>query len=277
MKLRTILLLNALLLASTSSVTAQLRIPSLFTTVTRGDTDTRMVGNTWLGAALGASAGMSTTIGPYSQGGYESNRAYANLHGVGYVLANAAEIGYLDTKGQNIVTDGTQFRSSDTEIRILGQRWVFSPPTGSIAYLQEGYNLQLFGSDRQVVVDVGPLGVIVSGNASVSFRAGGGFQMDVLDPTIRMNVHAYMSGFANAKARVTMWLAGVAIDFRGTLGTQYLDVNGSANVSAGFSGTASYYITPITLKIVLHTWLTWADYYRTLVNSSLGVFSKRLF
>ncbi|MCB9870518.1 MAG: hypothetical protein H6837_11730 [Planctomycetes bacterium] len=265
MNLSKILILNACVLSLTSIGTSQLsRLPSLFQTVSRGTTKTLSFGNSWLGADLSASSGMSTTTS--SALAYESNRSYSTLRGVAKVLQGSAEIGYLGATGTNTISGTAQTRSTNTEVRILGARWVY---TGT-SYLQTGYNLQLFANDRSIGVDVGPLGVSLSGNAGVSVRASGGFVMRTADPTVRMAVSAFTSAFARASARISIWLAGVEVSFAGTLGTQDLLVSCGASKSSGFFGTAHYSLTVISLKIVLHAWLGWADYYNDLINFSVG-------
>ncbi|MCA8957539.1 MAG: hypothetical protein KDC87_15805 [Planctomycetes bacterium] len=272
MNLHNFLLVNALILSFAPAATSQIKT-SYYQTQSRGSSSSKTVGNSWLGATLVATAGMSHTTGP----GYEAARAYASLTGTARVLASSGEIGHLSTTGTNTIAFGNQTRAASTEVRILGSRWVSTSSTGNTLFLKAGYNLSLFSRDHGVNVDVGPLGIALYGNAAVSLYAGGGFQMPTGDPQVKLTAYAYTSAYARAKAGISIPGAGVEVTFNGALGRQTLDVSGSASPRTGFTGSANYTITPIAIKIVLHAWVLWGDYYRTLVNTTAGTFQKRLF
>ncbi|MCB9919926.1 MAG: hypothetical protein H6832_16100 [Planctomycetes bacterium] len=253
--------------------TANAQIKMFSTTVGRSGSHVASIGNSYLGASLTTTAGLSHTTGTTGS----SARAYFTMAGTGRLLGASKEIAYLGATASSSVTMTGQSRSAVATIRILGFNFGSSSTSGH-SFSKRSYNLNLFPVDPRMSVPLGPISLTIKGNCGVNVTCTGGLALPTGVPEVSLSANASTGAFAKASVGASIPGFGVAVEIRGDIGVQQLWVGGRANpVLKVLRGDAYYTLTAISIKLVAKAWALFWDTSKTLASWSSGSIQKTLF
>ncbi|MBK8096370.1 MAG: hypothetical protein IPK26_04640 [Planctomycetes bacterium] len=202
--------------------------------------------------------------------------AEANLRGNVNILGATTEAGEVLLRGSSMVSNFLpSTRSGLFRIEMRGAVVASAAAAGSVAMTTRTLTYTAFAADPARAIAVGPVTMTVRGNANCTLTTGGSVNVPVASATVTMNGNATMVAtprFSTSFSAPGM-TAGVATT--GSIYNQTL-VTSSGVSNLGFSGSTSYLLRAIALRVDLSLQVLLFAYRVNLVNFSRAVTSLML-
>lgn len=216
------------------------------------------IGNDWLGGSVHAYAG----IVRQKQGTYELGSATVELRGTAKVLRYNQEVAEVVGAATNVMNNGVQTRTGVFRIEVLGYPVVNRSIVNSSTFASWSQTFNLFGTNGvSASVPVGPVSVSLRGNAGCGMGASGNFLLPAATSRVAVTGSANAYAFADARVGVGIPGFGLGVGLQGRVAQQSLNFSVAADGLSGLSGSATYTLNAITLRLyawaqALYTWTT---------------------
>lgn len=227
----------------------------------------RSIGNRWLGGALYAAAGYSTTNTLTTRSAAASLQIGADVNILTYTRA-AADV---RLSASNTLTGSwrypTQSASASFRLQLAGYTvWNRSvSTTGDLGGISpRTYNL--FPVSPRVSVPVGPFSVTLSGNAGVTLGGGAMVVLPATSVEARLLASGTTSVIARAAVAVGVAGFGAGIELNGRFAETRLTAGIVASLS-GLSGSCSFEVQAIRLRLVAFLTALYQRVYSTTLTS----------
>lgn len=239
---------------------------------TRNGSQSKSIGNDWLGGSVYAYAGMVRQ----KQGAYELGHASVEFRATAKVLKQGLEVAEIVGSLMNVMNNGVQSRSGYCRIDLLGYSIYNGSFQNSSTFASQTSTFNLFGSNGvSASVPVGPVSVTLRGNAGCGFSRSANWLLPAATASVGANAMASAHAFANAQVGIGIPGFGLGVGLQGKILEQSLSANLNANAAWGLSGGCTYTLKGITLQLyawaqALWTWTT------TLTSWSSGQIVRNL-
>ncbi|MBK8096371.1 MAG: hypothetical protein IPK26_04645 [Planctomycetes bacterium] len=260
-------LLASLLTIATLATTTTAQVTSRFASYDR------TIGNSWLGGAVHAYAGLVTQ----RSGGYELGNASAELRGTGNLLRASREVFEVIANVTNVLNNGVQSRSGYFRAEVLGASVVNSSFQSSSTFARRSWTFNLFASAPSASVPVGPISITVRGNAGCGAGMYANLLLPAATPSVSIIGDANAYAFANASVGAGIPGFSVGVGIEGRIANQRLAIGATANARSGLSGSATYTLEAITLRLYAYAEAFWQTWTTTLTTWSAGRIVRTLF
>jgi hypothetical protein len=169
-----------------------------------------------------------------------------------------------------------QTRTGVFRIEVLGYPVVNRSIVNSSTFASWSQTFNLFGTNGvSASVPVGPVSVSLRGNAGCGMGASGNFLLPAATSRVAVTGAANAYAFADARVGVGIPGFGLGVGLQGRVAQQSLNFSVAADGLSGLSGSATYTLNAITLRLyawaqALYTWTT------NLTSWSTGSVSRNL-
>jgi hypothetical protein len=273
LSLASLLTLTSLSAAQWNPGNLQVQLQSMLPSVqSRFSSHDLTIGNDWLGGSVHAYAG----IVRQKQGTYELGSATVELRGTAKVLRYGQEVAEVVGAATNVMNNGVQTRTGVFRIEVLGYPVVNRSIVNSSTFASWSQTFNLFGTNGvSASVPVGPVSVSLRGNAGCGMGASGNFLLPAATSRVAVTGAANAYAFADARVGVGIPGFGLGVGLQGRVAQQSLNFSVAADGLSGLSGSATYTLNAITLRLyawaqALYTWTT------NLTSWSTGSVSRNL-
>jgi hypothetical protein len=273
LSLASLLTLTSLSAAQWNPGNLQVQLQSMLPSVqSRFSSHDLTIGNDWLGGSVHAYAG----IVRQKQGTYELGSATVELRGTAKVLRYGQEVAEVVGAATNVMNNGVQTRTGVFRIEVLGYPVVNRSIVNSSTFASWSQTFNLFGTNGvSASVPVGPVSVSLRGNAGCGMGASGNFLLPAATSRVAVTGAANAYAFADARVGVGIPGFGLGVGLQGRVAQQSLNFSVAADGLSGLSGSATYTLNAITLRLyawaqALYTWTT------NLTSWSAGSVSRNL-
>lgn len=215
------------------------------------------IGNSWLGGSVSAYAG----IVRQKEGTYELGNANLGLRATGSLLRFSAEVAEVVGNFTNIMNNGVQRRDGYFRVEVLSVPVVNRSFTSSSTFAQQNWTFNLFPNGVSADVPVGPVSISLRGNAGCGLGMSANYLLPAATASVGANASANAYAFADARVGVGIPGFGLGCGIEGRICDQRLSIGVNASAASGLSGSATYSLTPITLRLyawaqAIRTWTT---------------------
>ncbi len=259
LSLASLLTLTSLSAAQWNPGNLQVQLQSMLPSVqSRFSSHDLTIGNDWLGGSVHAYAG----IVRQKQGTYELGSATVELRGTAKVLRYGQEVAEVVGAATNVMNNGVQTRTGVFRIEVLGYPVVNRSIVNSSTFASWSQTFNLFGTNGvSASVPVGPVSVSLRGNAGCGMGASGNFLLPAATSRVAVTGAANAYAFADARVGVGIPGFGLGVGLQGRVAQQSLNFSVAADGLSGLSGSATYTLNAITLRLyawaqALYTWTT---------------------
>ena len=202
--------------------------------------------------------------------------AEANLRGNVHILGATTEAGEVLLRGSNMTSNFiAQTRSGLFRIETRGITVASASAAGSVAMTTRTMTYNAFVSDPARAVAIGPVTVTMRGNAGCTLTTGGGVSALVGVPTVAMNGNATMVATPRFSTSFSAPGMTAAVATTGSIYNQTLVTSSGVN-NLGFTGSTSYLLRAIALRVDLSLQVVFFTYRANLVNFSRALTSLML-
>lgn len=233
----------------------------------------RAIGNSWLGGAVHAYAGLVTQ----RNGTYELGNASAELRGTGNLLRASREVFEVVANATNVMNNGVQSRSGYFRVDVLGSAVISSSFQNSSTFARRNWSFNLFPTAPSASVPVGPISITVRGNAGCGAGMYANLLLPAATPSVGITGDANAYAFANASVGAGIPGFSVGVGIEGRIANQRIAIGATANPRTGLSGSATYTLEAITLRLYAYAEAFWQTWTTTLTSWSAGRIVRTLF
>jgi len=215
------------------------------------------IGNSWLGGSVHAYAG----IVRQKSGTYELGNAAAEFRGTANLLTRSAEVCEIVGNAANIMNNGVQNRSGSFRVEVLGFSVINSSFTNNSTFGAATSTFNLIPGGASYPIPVGPVTVTIAGNAGCGFSRSANWLLPAATASVGLNASGSAYAFANATVGVGIPGFGLGVGIQGRILQQTLAANCTANAVWGLSGSVTYTLQAISLRLyawaqAIYTWTT---------------------
>lgn len=258
-------------------ITLTLGTPAIAqTTNSYGQTITRNIGNSWLGAIARGSMHMDriTTVAGSDYKTQYVAQARVAIRFLGFTGTMAEATARASSHALN----GTRSRTGTFNLELLGVDIITSTTHVSELVLPgANWTLNVFHPTPHVEIPIGPVDLMLRGNVAGVIGSNAHLLLPSSRTEVTLDSFSRMAATATASVGFGIPGFGVGVGVEGQIGTQRMSVDGGINYSTGLLGSATYMFTPIALYLFAYVEAAWLQWDVTLCHWSSGSYSHPIF